>query len=117
VWASKSLVDLIKQRQEVTEGSPQAAFVVSRQIVNTKIGKEVREVLEEYGLKILTNGTFQRITYAETAAEGLTVFEGYDDLAKCEVAAIADEIHEQFFKGAGLGGYLTANGNMARAIK
>ena len=33
--ASAVVVDLVKQRQEVTEGKPRAAFVVTRQITNT----------------------------------------------------------------------------------
>lgn len=36
IWATESLVQLIKTRQEMTEGHPLAAFVISRQIVGTK---------------------------------------------------------------------------------
>lgn len=94
IWASKNLVDLIKQRQEVTGGKPNAAFVVSRQIVGTKIGNEVRGVLLDYGLPVFENGTFQRITYAKTAATGQTVFDGDDELAKNEMNSIAVELLE-----------------------
>ena len=92
IWASKSLVDLVKQRQEIANGKPKAAFVISRQIGNTCIGKEVRTVLEEYGLPIFVYGTGQRVVYAETAANGLTVYEGSDPIARNEMNYIADEL-------------------------
>jgi len=75
IWATEDLVDVIKARQQITDGSPKAAFVISRQITNTKLGKEVRKVLSGYGLPVFKNGTFQRVTYAQTATEGSTVFD------------------------------------------
>lgn len=94
IWASKSLVDLVKQRQEITNGNPRAAFIISRQIGNTCIGKEVRDVLEEYKLPIFEYGTGQRVVYAETAAEGRTVFEGKDPHARKEMGHIVDELQD-----------------------
>ena len=99
IWASKNLVDLIKQRQEMTNNKqPWAAFVVSRQIVNTSIGREVRRALEDYGLPILKSGTFQRVVYAESAAKGLTVFESDNKEAKMEMTNIVNELWEILFK-------------------
>lgn len=94
IWASKDLVELIKQRQDVTEGRPAAAFIVSRQIVGTKMGNEVRGVLNEYGLPVFNYGTFQRIAYTKTAAVGQTVHAGDDEIAKSEMELIADELLE-----------------------
>jgi chromosome partitioning protein len=95
VWASKSLVDLVKQRQEITEGKPKAAFVISRQITQTNIGKEVREVLEEYGLPVLKHGTFQRVLYPETAAIGQTVMNQCGkNPARQEIELLTREILE-----------------------
>ena len=94
IWASKNLVDLIKQRQDVTNGKPVAAFVVSRQISGTNIGKEVRTVLDEYGLPVFKNGTFQRVSYAETAARGQTVIGSKDCHADAEIRAIGQELME-----------------------
>lgn len=53
VWATNDLVELVKQRIEMTDGKLKAAFVVSRAIQNTNIGKEVASVLTEYGLPVL----------------------------------------------------------------
>lgn len=94
IWSSKILVDLIKQRQDVANGKPNAAFIVSRQIVGTKIGKEVREVLQGYNLPVFKHGTYQRICYPMTAAEGKTVFNSADDIAVQEMNLIANELSE-----------------------
>lgn len=75
VWATADLVDLIKQRQEITEGRPKAAFVVSRQIVGSRLAGDVREALEGYGLPIFENGTCQRVIYANSASTGSTVLD------------------------------------------
>lgn len=92
VWASQSLVEIIKQRQEINGGLPRTAFVVSRQIVNTKIGKEVRDILAEYGLPVFENGTFQRVAYSESAAQGKTVLDGFNPSAYAEIKNLANEI-------------------------
>lgn len=95
VWASEDLVDVIKARQEVTNGKPKAAFVISRQITNTNLGKEVRDALNNYGLPIFTNGTFQRIVYAKTAAKGITVLDAEPSSeASNEIKKIAAELKE-----------------------
>ncbi len=75
VWAAESLVELIKTRQEVTNGRPKAAFVVSRQIVGTKLASEVRDALQEYHLPIMKSFTCQRVIYANSATNGSTVVD------------------------------------------
>ena len=93
IWAAAELVDLVKTRQEVTDGRPVAAFVVSRAIRSTRLASEVAEALEEYGIPVLEAGTTQRVVYASTAGEGKTVFEEpQSKAAQLEVQAIASEI-------------------------
>lgn len=75
VWATEDLVDVIKARQKITDGLPKSAFIISRQITNTSLGKEIRDVLGGYELPVFENGTFQRIIYAKTAASGSTVLD------------------------------------------
>ncbi|MDD2776721.1 MAG: AAA family ATPase, partial [Gallionella sp.] len=53
IWATADLVELVKQRIEVTDGKLQAAFVVSRAIKGTRIGAEITEALAGYGLPVL----------------------------------------------------------------
>jgi chromosome partitioning protein len=93
IWAAEELVEVIKARQQVTNGKPKAAFVISRKINKTNLGKEVREALEGYGLPIFSSGTSQRVIYAETAATGSTVFDtDSSNEAANEVKKIADEL-------------------------
>ena len=95
LWATKDLVDLVKQRQDITDGRLKAAFIVSRQIVNTNVGKEVRSVLVDYGLSVLEHGTFQRVAYVETAAKGSTVVDAENlGIASLEINWLAHEILE-----------------------
>ena len=95
IWASEDLIDLIKARQGVTNGKPKAAFLVSRQISNTALGKEVREALSGYDMPVFKNGTFQRITYTKTAAIGSTVLDiDKNGLAASEIKAITEELLE-----------------------
>lgn len=92
IWATNDLIELIKERQEITNGLPKAAFIVSRQIQNTSVGHEVRNVLSESGIKVFNAGTCQRIAYSDSATTGKTIFESSDNKAKDEVVNIANEL-------------------------
>lgn len=95
IWAAEDLVEVIKTRQQVTNGKPKAAFIISRQINNTNLGKEVREALNGYELPVFEAGTFQRIIYAKTAATGSTVLDAEPNSdASNEIKYIAKELEE-----------------------
>ena len=93
IWATSDLVELVKQRIEVTDGRLRAAFVVSRAIKGTRIGVEITEALAGYGLPILESRITQRVSYPGTAAAGITVLaaEPTGDAAT-EVFNLAREI-------------------------
>ena len=94
IWATSDLVDLVKQRIEMTDNKLKSAFVVSRAIKNTRIGGEVSEVLTEYGLPVLNAKIVQRIAYPNSAAIGKTVFEteSKSSDAVAEMNALATEV-------------------------
>lgn len=92
IWATSDLVQLIKERQEITN-KPKAAFIVSRQIQNTVVGKDVREVLNKAGLKVFKNGTFQRIIYSDSLTNGSTAIDSLSK-AKEEIELITKELWE-----------------------
>ncbi len=95
IWATEDTIHLIKARQEIAEGQPKAAVLISRQITNTKLGREVREALNGYEIHILNAGTFQRVAYAETAAKGRTVLDAAPNSeAALEMKKIVAEIRE-----------------------
>jgi chromosome partitioning protein len=93
IWATADLVDVIRARQDITNGRPLAAFVVSRAIKNTRLSGEITEALTSYDLPVFAAGTTQRVAYPSTASEGSTVFCATPDgPAALEIQAIADEL-------------------------
>jgi chromosome partitioning protein len=98
IWATADLVDLVKQRIQMTDGRLKAAFVISRAIANTKLGAEVGGALEGYGLPVLATRVYQRVSYPGTAATGKTVFDTEPNGdAAAEFRALKNEI-EQLIK-------------------
>jgi chromosome partitioning protein len=93
IWATEDLVRNVKDRIEMTEGKTKAAFIVSRKIKGTNIGKEIYAELEKLGLPIFQYGTHQRVEYATTVEKGTTVVERNAEGAK-EIALIVNEIEE-----------------------
>ena len=75
IWATSDLVDLVKQRIEMTDGKLKAAFVVSRTIKGTKIGKEISVALSDYGLPVLDTSITQRVIYPTSASMGSSVLD------------------------------------------
>lgn len=92
IWAAADLVEFIKARQEVTDGSPLAGFVVSRMVEGTRLGCDVRAALDEYDLPVCETTITQRQVYPQTASEGLTVFDADNAKAKAETMALLDEL-------------------------
>lgn len=94
IWAASDLVDMVKQRIELTDGKLRAAFVISRAITGTNLSRDVPDALEGYGLPVLTTMIHQRQDYPKTATHGLTVFDqrSVNPAAPAEVRALADEV-------------------------
>ena len=95
IWGTSDVVDLVKQRWEVTDGHPRAAFVVSRRIQGTKLGDEIRAALAAYDLPVFTSVTTQRVIYANSAATGTTVLDAESHgPATEEILALTQELKE-----------------------
>lgn len=92
VWAASDLVDLIKARQEIADGQPRSAFVITRAIQHTRLGREISEALEAHSFPVFSNCTVQRQIYPQTASNGLTVFDSANSAAIQEITAFADEL-------------------------
>ncbi|TXN15071.1 AAA family ATPase [Methylobacterium sp. WL122] len=92
VWASADTVQLIKEAQQYKENL-KAVFVINRRIVNTAIGRDVVSALEQFDFPVLTAGFSQRVIYAESAMQGLSVIEADPKSeAAMEVAQLAAEL-------------------------
>lgn len=97
IWATEDLVRLVKERIEITEGKLKAAFVVSRRIAGTVLGREINNMLFDSGIPVFRNSTYQRQEYARCVQEGRTVCEDMTDATK-EIVAIVNEL-EEFYHG------------------
>jgi chromosome partitioning protein len=94
VWAAKEIVDLINE-VIILKPNLKSAFAINRKIVNTAIGRDVSEALAAYNLPVLKTAICQRVAFAESAQQGLTVLEtDPNGQAAQEVAALCDEIRE-----------------------
>lgn len=94
VWAAKEIVDLLREAT-VYRPNLKFAFVINRKIVNTALGRDVTDALADYPIPVMKSAICQRVSLAESAAQGQTVFESApDSVAVKEIAALVDEILE-----------------------
>ncbi|MUG96937.1 AAA family ATPase [Scytonema sp. UIC 10036] len=92
IWAADEVVKLI-QEANVFKENLKAVFVINRKIVNTAIGRDVVEALEQYPFPVLQSAVSQRVVFAESAAEGKTVLEvDKNGSASKEVKALVQEL-------------------------
>jgi chromosome partitioning protein len=73
-WASRETVTLVKEAKGFKE-TQKAAFVISRKIGRTVLGRTIQQALAGFELPILKAGTTQRVIYAEALTGGTTVIE------------------------------------------
>lgn len=98
IWACADLVDIIKTRQDITEGRPKGVFIISRAILHTKLSQEIWQALGDYKLPILKSNTTQRVIYPTSAAVGKTVFcEDATNAAAVEISAIRKELEGMIY--------------------
>lgn len=96
VWASNDIVELIKTHQAMNFNKPYAAFVISRKIVNSNLGKDIRESLQGYELNVFKSLTCQRMVYPHSANIGSTVLDMGNNAREAanEIEEIAKELEE-----------------------
>jgi chromosome partitioning protein len=94
VWAAADIVQLVGEAQAFKPGL-RAAFVINRKIAKTAIGRDVAAILDQFPLPVLDAALRQRVVYAESAAQGLSVPEVQPrGEAAREIAALAGLIAE-----------------------
>jgi chromosome partitioning protein len=94
VWAAKEIIDLLNEAG-VYKPTLKKAFVINRKIINTAIGRDVAEALSEYPISVLKTTIGQRVAFAESATQGLTVYELDPDMrASQEMNQLALEVEE-----------------------
>jgi chromosome partitioning protein len=98
VWAADEVVKLLDDAR-IYKPTLHSAFVVNRKIVNTALGRDVRDALAAYSVPALDAAVCQRIVFAESAAQGLAAFEVEPDgTAAREIEALREEIMQKYSK-------------------
>lgn len=90
VWSCADIISLIREAQQFRPDIS-CAFVVNRKVGNTVISREVTKAFKELPFPLLEPTVGQRVIFAETAAQGLTVFDtAPSSAAAYEIAAVAE---------------------------
>ena len=96
LWAAEEVVKLIDEAR-IYKPALNSVFAINRKIVNTALGRDVREALAAYSLPALDASVCQRIVFAESAAQGLAGFEAEPDgSAAREIEALRVEIMQKY---------------------
>src|SRR5476651_1895592 len=92
VWAAAETADLVKEARVFKENL-KAVIAINRKIVNTAIGRDVRDALASLELPILAADVSQRVGFAEAVASGQTFLDtDPDGLAAREVILLVREL-------------------------
>jgi chromosome partitioning protein len=93
VWAAAETIALIREAQQF-KPELKGAFVVNRKIANTAIGRDVAAALAHFeDFPVLPTALNQRVLYAESAGQGLSVIEvAPQSEAAREIAALVQQI-------------------------
>ncbi|MEN9549079.1 MAG: hypothetical protein RIR12_1670 [Bacteroidota bacterium] len=94
IWATEQFLDRYHDASEQREQRIPAYFLLNRYNPTTKFGKEVKEVLSETGLPVLTCSLKDRIAYTEAIIQGKGVVEYKDPKANMEAVRLFNEVSE-----------------------
>jgi chromosome partitioning protein len=98
IWGAHDIVDLVRERQQISDGRPLAAFLVARSFPGTKLSRDIDEALLRQGLPVLEARMHNRQLYAQADLAGLAVCEVEPHgEAATEVAAIVTELTKNRF--------------------
>lgn len=98
LWATNQLVNLVKAGMQINP-ELKASFVISRLVLNTKIGNSVNDILKEYKLPVLDTAIPQSVDYSHSLMEGNTIFEYANSKSKSyrSMLSLAEEIVTKHF--------------------
>jgi len=92
VWASAASVKMIQSRIDAG-GQIDAAFLINRASQQTKLSKLVKSgEWNDYGIDQLTTTIGNRVSFAQAATDGVSIFETSDTAAQTEILNIIKEM-------------------------
>jgi len=72
IWSAREMVHLIRDLRE-EKRNLSGRLLICRKIVGTRVGREVREALENYQMDIFQTEIHQRVAYVEAMIAGMPV--------------------------------------------
>jgi chromosome partitioning protein len=94
VWSFENFLQRYEQVKEVKGEGIQAHIVLNRYTGNTKLDKEVLEVMGEFDIRLMETTIGQRVAYREAPTNGLGVIESRDPKAKDEMMRFTEEVEK-----------------------
>jgi chromosome partitioning protein len=91
IWASAAAVTLIQAKRDVG-GTIDAAFVINRAGTSTLAKQVASGEWNEYGLPLLDSAVRNRIVFAQSLTDGVSVYDLGDATAKTEIDALTTEL-------------------------
>lgn len=91
IWATENIVQRVKSAQEINPDL-RAFFIINRDNPRTLLSKDTDEALNELGLPICSTRLHNRIAYADSALNGLSVLEWTDPKGKEEINTLYNEL-------------------------
>lgn len=94
IWAAAATIKLIQARRDVG-GTVQAGFLVNRASGVSKLSKEVMAGdWNEYGVDQLDAVIRNRVSFAQSLSDGLSIYDTKDKAGQAEIDAVLKEIEE-----------------------
>lgn len=95
IWASAAAVKLIQQKIDVG-GVINAAFLVNRVASGTRLSKEVTAgAWNEYGIEQLPITIGNRVAFAQSLSDGVSIFDTTDAAGQAEITALLNELESR----------------------
>jgi len=91
LWSTENIVERVKDAQTINP-SIKAYFLINRDNPRTLLSKDMGDALTALELPILKTKINNRISYPDSAVQGLSVLEWTDPKAKEEINNLVDEI-------------------------
>jgi chromosome partitioning protein len=92
VWSFENFLERYEQVKSVRGDTIQAFIVLNRYTGNTKLDKEVLDVMKDFDIRLMKTTIGQRVAYREAPTNGLGVVESRDAKAKDEMLRFTEEL-------------------------
>ena len=92
IWACKETLELIRTVREQHTGL-QSKFLINRKVPGTRVGRQVRETLQDFETDILDSELCQRVAYVDAMKYGVSVMQfAPGSKAAAEIEQLCDEL-------------------------